>query len=122
MALACCGSLTTTVNFFMTPVSVRLATRLLTAASERSTRFAISTNETRESSLRIPMISSSVLSVQLRLLGRDDLVEHLYRAIDRRVFYHYRRKKPHDVPPGVGEDNMFLKGLQEDMLNVHSQL
>jgi len=77
MALACCGSLTSTVNFFMIPVLVRLATRLLTAASERSTRFAISTNETRESSLRIPIISSSVLSVKLRLLGRDDLVEDL---------------------------------------------
>src|SRR5208282_2659041 len=70
IALVSCGSLTSTVKRLITPSVIRFETLLLTAASERPTRPAISTYDSRASSRRMPRIASSVLSDLLHLLYR----------------------------------------------------
>src|SRR5712664_135343 len=63
MALvAVCGSSTSTVNRLIVPSFTRFETLLLTAASERPTFDAMSTNASRESWRRICSICSSILS------------------------------------------------------------
>ncbi len=60
MAFACGPTFVSIVNFDMTPDFTSLETRLLIAASDRLTAFAISTKGRRLSSLSIERSFSSV--------------------------------------------------------------